>query len=498
MDKKKKIFLAALAVVVAAAGVITGVLAYQNHQRKLLYEATYIVIDGTEYERAAASLDLSGKQLEEFDKLKELTGLGALDLRDSGISLEQYEALKAALPQCQIRWSVPFQEGYYDSQSRKLTVTDLTGDDLSRLAYFPELESILATGCRNYDLLLQLQEEYPDLRVTYQVELSGKAHDNNATALTIQDPDVAELTEKLPYLPNVTSVKLTGTLPEKEALLELKEALPQITFDYDLEVFGVATNSLAEYLNLSNQKFETIEDVEAILPYFYDLTKVDMVNCGFSNTEMDDLNKRHPGTQFVWTVSVSGLILRTDARYFMPVQSKLKKLGDCSNLRYCTSLEALDFGHYGISNLDFVQYLPNLKYLLICDGRISDATALGQCTSLEFLEAFSTLITDYWPLTNLTNLKDLSLGGTPCYIKDNNEREYGTFGDYTPLLQMTWLDRLWIPYTHLNKQTRAIIQEALPDTTILFQHYSMTGGGFRFTPSYYTHRDIMGMYYGAN
>ena len=110
---------------------------------------------------------------------------------------------------------------------------------------------------------------------------------------------------------------------------------------------------------------------------------------------------------------------------------------------------------------------------------------------------FSTRVYDYWPLTNLTNLRDLNLGGTPCDIQPT-ERKYGPFGDYTPLLQMTWLDRLWIPYTFLDKETKNTIQEALPNTVILFNHYSMTGGGFRYTPQYFEQRDILGMYYGTN
>ena len=39
---------------------------------------------------------------------KELT---SLDLRGTGVSLEHYEAVRQQLPDCEIRWMVPFQDG---------------------------------------------------------------------------------------------------------------------------------------------------------------------------------------------------------------------------------------------------------------------------------------------------------------------------------------------------------------------------------------------------
>lgn len=496
MKKHLKLVIAVAVILAVAAAGVTGYFYWQNQKQ---YHATYIIIDDVEYLRASTSLDLSGKTLTEKEKLQELTALETLDLRDTGITPEDYEQLCDALPNCTIRWSVPFQDTYLDNDIQSLTLTHLSQSDMDTLNYFPRLEEIWALECTDYEALMALRQARPELLLNYKVTIGGKAYINYATSLTIADLDMAEFREKIGYLPQASQVRLEGTLPDLDELAQLRSEYSGITFDYDFEVFGISVNSLDEFLDLSGMKFESVEEVEKILPYFCDMKKIDMVDCGFSNDTMDALNKRNLGTKFVWKVSVCGMLLRTDAKYFMPVKYKLKDVSSygCRNLRYCTDIEALDFGHYGISNVDFVQYMPKLKYLLLCDGRVSDLTAISKCTSLEFLEMFSTLVTDYWPLTNLTNLKDLNLGGTPCQI-DGDERDYGPFGDYTPLLQMTWLDRLWIPYTFLDKQTRTTIQDALPNTMILFNHTSMTGGGFRFTPKYFEQRDVMGMYYGAN
>lgn len=496
MKKHMKLVIVLAAALAIAAACIAGYLFWQNQKQ---YHATYIVIDDVEYLRTVTKLDLSGRPVDQLEKLEELTTLEELDLRDTGITLEEYEQLRAALPDCTIRWSVPFQNTFWDNDSRALTVSHLSESDMDVLTYFPQLKEIWALECTDYEALMALQQAYPQLRMNYKVTVAGKDYINYANSLTITDLDVAEFREKIAYLPEVTYVDLDGDLPALAELAQLREDYPRIAFDYDFEIFGIQVNSMDEFLDLSGQKFESVEEVEKILPYFCNLKKIDMVDCGFSNDTMDALNKRHLDVKFVWKVNVCGLWLRTDAKYFMPVKNKLKKVNGyaCQNLRYCTDMEVLDFGHYGISNVDFVQYMPNLKYLLLCDGRVSDLTAISKCTSLEFLEMFSTLVYDYWPLTNLTNLKDLNLGGTPCKI-DGDDRTYGPFGDYTPLLQMTWLDRLWIPYTFLDKQTRTTIQDALPNTMILFNHTSMTGGGFRYTPKYFEQRDVMGMYYGAN
>ena len=50
----------------------------------------------------------------------------SLDLRGTGVSEEHYEQLRAAMPNCEIRWDVPFQGGRVDSNTRELEITCLT------------------------------------------------------------------------------------------------------------------------------------------------------------------------------------------------------------------------------------------------------------------------------------------------------------------------------------------------------------------------------------
>lgn len=497
MNKKKVIIISCIAAFFLIVGITAGLIVNHMHrvaaeeERLRIYHETYLVMDGAEYRRDSVELDLSGKQIGEFEKLQELTALQKLDLRGTGITAQQYESLQAALPACKILWSVPFQGSYCDSTVQELTLETLSEADLAAFAYLPDVTTIHADTCSDYEPLFALMEQYPDIAVSYTVPIGELTVAHTADTLTLFDPDVDELMTQLAFLPNLQNVTLEGTLPGNEELIALKEAYPNITFLWNFTVCGVQTNSLADFLDLSKIKMGNTEELEAALPCFYHLDKVEMIGCGLSNPVMEKLNLRHPDTLFVWKVTVSGVSVRTDIKSFMIYKYHLKRVGDLSNLRYCTEVEVLDFGHFGVRDISFIEYMPKLRFLLMLETYLSDLTAVGNCTSLEFAELSTSPIVDFWPLTNLTNLKGLNLSHTPFYGKG----KYGQFGDITPLLQMTWLERLWLTNSRLGDEGRAVLYEALPNVEMCFFSVSSTDRGWRYAPGYYEMRDILGLPY---
>lgn len=495
MNKKKLIAIISIVLVV---GIVAGVIV--NHVRRKaeeaeqlrIYNETYLVMDGTEYRRDSKMLDLSGKQLTEIEKLQELTGLQELDLRNTGITAAQYDTLQAALPGCAITWSVPFQNGYCDNTIQELTLTTLDEKDIPVFAYFENLTTVQADGCTDYDALFELMELYPGLSVSYTVTIGSEAFPHTAEEITVTDPSVNELMAQIPHLPNLKTVNLEGTLPDNTLLAELKQFFSDVTLVWDFTVCGVETCSTADFLDLSKIKMDNTEALEAMLPCFYNLAKVDMVGCGLSDAEMDDLNARNPGTRFVWEIRIGGKAFRTDIRYFMPTKYKMKKLNGIENIRYCKDIEVVDLGHYGISDVSFVEDLPKLRCLLLLDCSIRDLYSIAACTSLEFLEIAQTPIREYWLLTNLTNLKDLNISCTPYNFQ--TWKPSGT-NDIAMLYQFTKLDRLWFTRTYMSKQQFAWIHEVLPDTVVMLEVSGCTNFGWRYSPRYFEHRDIMGMYY---
>lgn len=476
MRKKIKI----IPVVVAMLAVLGGVLfGYQK------YESNFIVIDDVKYHRGISSLDLSGAAIGEWEKLQELTVLKELNLKDTGITLEQYNTLSAALPGCAISWSVPIGDGFVDCVATELNLNTLTAENLDLLACFPQLTRLSVNSLDDDTLIDEIQARYYGLEFSYNLEVCGKTYPHNAEILDLSDATAEELAAKLPYLPHVTTVNLTDQVPSNEDMIPLIEGFPQITFVFDFEVFGVATNSTADFLDLSNIQFTDTSEIDAIMPLFYNLAKVDMIHCGIPNEDMGALNERYPDTLFVWMVKLHRKEFRTDITELIPVKHDVWITDpDCPNLCYFTELVALDLGHMHIHSCEFIAHMPKLKYLVLADSPLSDFSPLAGLENLIFLELFLCPIEDYTPLTTLKSLQDLNI----CY----------TGADPTPLMEMTWLNNLWFSqpmYHPMSKEKAQALRDALPNTRIRLESGSSTGAGWRQLPNYYDMRDCLGMGY---
>lgn len=547
MKKKNAIILAVLVIVAGIAG-------------KLIldwFNGTYIIFNGDVLRRDVTVLDCSGKELKDLEKLEELTQLQELNLRQTGITVEQYDKLHAALPQCEISWSVPFQEGYVEMDAESVMVTSLSEADVQRMKYMENLVSVDASGCQDYDVLMALKESRPDVAVSYLIQVGDAEYAGDSKELTLQDADPARVTAALPYLNQLECVTFTGNVPDEEQIYQWMHEYGEVRFDWDIdvcgitvnslatemvisgipadqalvdrlnvvlkympnlktvvfsdetpgneqmyqwkceypdiqfswnfEVCGVATNSLATELILSNVKMKTTEAVEASLKYFYNLQMVEMCDCGIPSEEMDALWKRHPETRFVWAVYVARCRLRTDATTFMPY--KYGNAGelvytdrDAKELGYCIDLICMDLGHMKLRNYSFLENMPKLQYLILADTKGSDFSALVHCTELVYLELFVTEFSQTDVLVGMTKLEDLNLTWT-------------LISDIEPLKQMTWLKRLWMGGTfRVSDEAKAELAEALPNTQIVHGEDS-TGYGWRTGKRYYEQRDLLGMHY---
>ena len=538
MKKILIILIVVFALLIAAAGY-------------LFFDTHYVVADGV-HSRDVTQLDLSGQKLSEPEKLARLTKLTHLNLRDTGITEDQYRLLAQKLPDCEILWSVPFQGTYYPNDIESLRITQLAESDIALLAHFPNLTQIDADDCSDLSALVALQKAYPHLSVSYWVSLGGKIFPSNATALaigngttedlsevlailpdvsrvdasgcrdyaaiqalqeqypqcafdytvylgaqalphtttglTIQDPDLDELKAVLPYLPALQTLQLTGSLPDNQDIHQLQEAFPAVEFIWTLTLFGKEITTAASTIDLSNIPMEDTREVESMLPYFNNLEKVIMCDCGISNEEMDLLGQRHPETRFVWTVSIGPHIrLRTDATYLMPYQFGTKLTdSQTKNLKYCVDLICIDLGHNAISDVSFLKYMPHMKYLLLAQTQVSDISACAGMEELEYAELFMTEIQDYSPLLSCPNLRDLNI----CYALPR---------DISALCQLTQLDNLYAK-GRWNAEKESQLKQALSDVKLVLDSSaddSSTGSGWRELPRYFAMRDLLGMPYST-
>ncbi len=474
---KKKLIIAAVLVVVAALAVFAGTTAAKIH-----HERTYITIGQQEYLRNIQELEITVTSDGELEQISQLQELQALDLQESRLTTGQYDALRAALPQCDIRWQVPFQGGYLPCDTREIQVTTLSHEDLQALAYLPELTKVDASDCQAYESLDLLIVQYPQIEVTYNVTVEGKTFPHTTTAMELENPDVTEMAAYLRYLPQLETVTLAQMPEDLDGMMALESQYPNVTFHWQLQVCGVTVDHHAEEIDLSGIRMKDTQELESKLTYLPKLKKVDMVKCRISDKEMEALNNRHEDVLFVWEVMIGYHYYRTDIETFIPVKDHVTVTkDDVETLRYLTELMALDLGHMKIYSCEFIRCMPHLKYLILADTGIKDISPLEGLKELIFLELFVNKITDFTPLLSLTALEDLNVS----YV----------FGQYEVISQMTWLDRLWWSNYRLTKEECQYVRDHLPDTEINLTAESSTGEGWRLGKNYFDMRDVFGMGY---
>ncbi len=535
--KKKWIIPGILAVILLAELVLL------QHLTRLVW------IDGKAFSAQTQQLDLSGQPLTDVAALCDFPQLQQLDLRDTGLTEIQYEALCQAMPQCQIQWLVPFQGAYYPQDTHSITVTSLSQADIETLDHLPMLKTVDASACKDYDALMALQQRRPECAVSFQLMIEGVTVPNHVRELTLTETPQSQLETLLPYLTQLESLHITGCtdglamyalqqqypgcamvydiplgderylstdtqltlsatlLPQLETLLPCFGSLEAVTltgeadsalahrleqqwgidFSWEFTLLGVATNTEAKQIDLSGIPMENTDAVETAMGYFSGMEKVIMCDCGLSNETMARLNETYEGTLFVWKVQLGPIVVRTDITYFMPYQHGYK-LNDaqCQNLKYCTELICLDLGHQDIDQGSYLKYLTKMQYLLLADTDVADASFVLNMPELKYLEIFMTRISDLSPLASCKKLENLNLSYASPSPKD-----------VTPLLGLTQLEQLWMRGNRYPEQQEQL-RQALPNTQLMFTHGSSTGDGWRQSKNYYAMRDILGMWYSTD
>ena len=421
---------------------------------------------------------------------KELT---SLDLRGTGVSLDHYEAVRQQLPDCEIRYDLPFQGGFYADDTREITITSLTEEEVALLDYLPELEKVNAEGCTDYDQLLALQARRPSCEITYTVELYGKTYANDAKTLSFgsEQLDLQLLREALAYLPDMASITFDQPTVAAEELKALLADYPNIAITWEKDAFGVTYGSDATEIDLSGMEFASLEEVEQALVWFPNLEKVVLCNAGTGPKEpFDDdamaafREKMRPEYKVVWSVYINGLEVRTDDTYFMPAKhSKVVTNFQVQKLKYCEDMICVDLGHMAIQDISFVEGMPHLKYFIIVDAPLMFIEPISTCKELIYLEFFWTWINDFTPLLECTAMQDLNVSRTN--------------GDPMVFKEMTWLKNLWIDGNDLTDTEKKELEAALPNTYIKYCYGLMAGNGWRLLQNYYDMRDLLGMPYNT-
>lgn len=416
-----------------------------------------------------------------------------LELRGKDISLEEYWQLREKLPQTEIRWNVPIQEKRIPWDSEEITLSSLSDGDSSLLELFPNLTRVELEEPVFNEQLEAILARHPDISFHWSLPVGNFTVPNTAVTLDLTGQPVTfeEVDRVLHWLPELRELNLIGCPLTDDQLLQLVADYPDCQILWELHINGKAYRTDLEELDFSGWRVENTEQVEKLLPYFFNVKRVIMSGCGLDDETMDALNRKYDDIRFIWTVYIKNVPIRTDANWFYPYKYEKNMIvteEDLYPLRYCIDMEAIDIGHMTtVKTCDWAAYMPKLKYLIIVETAITDISPLSNLKNLVFLEIFTTKITDYSPLLGCTGLEDLNLGQT--------------YGDPEPITKMTWLKNLWwsgiegsvgLPCSDAPQRLR----QALPNTNMKFNMETPNvNNGWRQLKNYYAMRDLMDIFY---
>ena len=467
----------------------------------------------------------------------------SLDLRGTGISIGEYDALTEALPDCDITWQIPFQGSLYAEETPKiafssitreeadvlhyftgltgidatgcqdypllmeikaehpeavlmydvpidgndwhhdstaLSVASLSDEDIDLIQYLPDLEAVDASACTDLDQLKKLQETYPHLHLSYSVPVCGVSYDRFTTELTLTNADPVDLMEKLYHMPQMASVSITEPVGSAEDLLALVEAYPNVQFYWTKEVLNVNVTSEDVEVDLSGTEPESLEAIAAEMAYFPAVEKLILCDLPYDHETMAAFREQMRSEyKVVWNIVICELEVRTDDIYYMPSK----------------------FNHTVTEDEAYLlKYMEDLICIDVGHRGLTTCEWAAYMPNLQYLVIADTQIADISPLANhdklvflelfITKVTDYSPLLTCTALEDLNICY--TDGDPEPLKQMTWLKRLWWAEAPVTEEE---MREYLPDTEFMFYRNSSTGSGWRQGQRYYEMRDILGMHY---
>lgn len=531
MKKKTRIgILAAALVLLVAAGVFVGV--------------NYTLVSGKLVSRRAETIDLRGKNItaKQLTKAREklpdahifwdiVIGSKTFDGESENIVTADFTAgdipafarlenlasadvsacsdisailaLRAALPEVRVFWTVPLAGESFDGDSENIIVPDASEEELrAALVRLPELKTLTLTGSAfSLESQLALKEEFPSVSFVWDVTLAGKTFVSDASALDftgtpLTEDNLSEIGAALVLLPDAKSVTLTACGLSGDALRTFSAAHPEILTIWETQLFGVTFTTDAEEIEFTDIPL-TVEDaaqIEDMLPYMPNLKKVVMLRCGISNEDMEEINLRHEDVQFVWMVQVYAYGVRTDQTYFSIYNceyfyGEYDHLAD--DLRYCHDMIAVDLGHMHLyGDTYFLTQMPHLQFLILSSAGPNPIPELGTLKELRFLELGKASFTDITMLSECTSLTDIDL----MYkrVKSDEVAE----ADVQTLCKMTWLKRLYLGGNMYNEEQMQRLYDSLPNTQIVIHNSpEWEQNRWREAEIYFEMRDALHMYY---
>ena len=528
----KKIFLIILICILLVGTVVSGVFWHMQH---------YVVVGFDFYDRNAKELDLRGEalSLEDYETLsrklpgcrihwsvpfqntaypEDVTEITVTALEEKDLPALRYlpelktvhaedctdyallKQMQEENPDLRVLYSIVFSDGSaYNLGASEVTVSSVMEQDAQLLHYLPQLKRVTVAGGGSLEGLDAFRGTAHNLGLEFGINIGGRVIPD--TEKTVELPGLEETDlPLLELLPEMQTLHIENPNTAAASLLALRQVYPNVKITWEVEFSGLTFDDTTTEVDLSNVEVTDLAEIEKGMAYLPDAEKLILGLCGIDNPdwgasrsklaqsriENEELSAYRDRVRdqykVVWTVRLGpSIALRTDADNFMPNHYGVGRLFNdyAYNLRYCEDMVCLDVGHMTLTDISFVEFMPNLKYLILAWTEVQYIEPIRSCKNLVFLELDNSCIRDYSPLVDCTALEDLNIGKTFC--------------DITPICEMTWLKNLYMIFGDGGDAWTA--SQALPNTRVVASGNATVGSGWRKLPNYYDMRDCLGVPY---
>ena len=402
-------------------------------------EVDYRIVfsDGTVYALDAREVAVGSVQDSDAQLLQYLPKLEQVTIKGTG-DLSGLDTLRETAHSMGLDFGIRIGEQVVLDTQTDVELPGLKDKEVRLLELLPSMQTLHIKNPETAAGSLEaLRHVYPDVKITWAVDIAGQSFDDSVTEVDLSKVAVKNLEEverQMAYLPSVEKLTLGlcglddpawGNSKSQDAVCEIEN-----------------------------------EAVAAFRDRVRDQYKV------------------------VWSVRIGpNIALRTDVDNFMPGHFAVGRLFNAHayNLRYCEDMVTLDIGHMTLSDVSFLEFMPKLRHLILAWTEVQSIESIRNCKELVFLELDNSCVRDYSPLKDCTALQDLNIGKT--------------YADVEPILEMTWLNNLYM----IMCGTRAAytVTQAMEgtDVNVVTSGSATVASGWRHLQNYFDMRDNLGMPY---
>lgn len=511
-SKMKKVIIIVLVVLLAVAAATGGFLWYRD---------AHIFVEDAVYAKNSEILDLRGQDisLEHYNSVhsqlpdteifwdvpfqgtkyaNDITEMAISDLTEEDMVLLEYfpnltkidatgcenyvllESLAALRPECQVIYQVNLGNTAVSPDHIALTLSAGSFDFDTLLENLKHLPLLTELSFPKTDLTLEqidaVSAAYEGITVSYTVDIAGQELSPEVTEIDLSQltsDQIEAVSQKIPMLPNLTSVELmTAEGTSSLSLADVKAlnaAAPDAVFHYTFDFYGYTISTTDAEVHIKNKRIgdEGVEEVRQVLDIMENCDRFVLEYCSISNEVMAQLREDYRDTtKVVWRVVFGKGSCLTDSEVIRTTYNLTAK--NCQDLIYCEDARYMDLGHNeDLTTVEFVAGMPNLEMIIVSGAPIKDLTPFENCKNLRILEiAFCHYIEDISPLAACENLTMLNIG-------------------YTQVTDLSVLDDkamelLCLDGSKVGAEERARFSELQPDCWLTYGDKQPYGRGWRY------------------